>query len=158
MSQIVENSWQIGQKLLRVTLGRGSSSWREQEEWGVGARAGTGEGKIRYKCAHICNGRMLQPIQMCWPHICAGRSHHPVQMCDICTMWVGDGPDAPLWESICTSTNVLICTRGKNTLYKSKTSHGQMPDSMRSFTVHNITQWWYSGIIVFFSFLIWVKW
>jgi hypothetical protein len=40
MSEIMEKSSQIGQKLPKSPLGRGSSSWgEEEEEWG-GARAG----------------------------------------------------------------------------------------------------------------------
>jgi hypothetical protein len=36
----VEKSSHIGQKLPRVPLGRGCSSWREVEEWGGGLRQG----------------------------------------------------------------------------------------------------------------------
>jgi hypothetical protein len=68
----VEKSSQIGQKLPRARLGKGSSSWRdEEEEWGGGL--GQGERRMenrrctpvpvhnqsRYKCVHICTGSWL---------------------------------------------------------------------------------------------------
>jgi hypothetical protein len=122
MSEIMEKSSQIGQKLPKSPLGRGSSSWgEEEEEWG-GARAGE-KGDIAvghlYRATTRVGTNVLTFVwggcsdrYKCAGLICTGRSQHPVQMWGICVGWVASGPHEPLWED--------IYTGGKNTQYKWK--------------------------------------
>jgi hypothetical protein len=86
----MEKSSQIGQKLPKSPLGRGSSSWgEEEEEWG-GARAGE-KGDIAvghlYRATTRVGTNVLTFVwggcsdrYKCAGLICTGRSQHPVQM------------------------------------------------------------------------------
>jgi hypothetical protein len=101
-------------------LGRGSSSWREEEEeWG-GARAGGEEGKIvvahlYHATTRVGTGWSHEPVQM--PHICIGPGGWEMALTGAC--------ERHLYQSLpLTSTNVVICTETKKNGTNQKMSLG----------------------------------